>query len=882
MTKTDKLPRRPKPILASLGYKIATEFLSNWRLALLGLTGIVLSLASGWTTFDGIKNFTKTPLLSAMITFGIQGVMLVTAWLIGETFAVAAARPSNGSTARQILTPYARGLSTILRHLPLWVMFLTCMATSVFFSFDSLFSTIFPAEERARAGTLRTERQVAGIIADLETRMTERRGEITGAVLSGNDWQSYETKISRLTGLTREAADAIAEQKQADQRARQKEMAMRQASLSSARAKKNSLAEERSEIEADLSRLDAEKETREKELSTLEKERRDKAKDIALAEAEAKAELRGVADSGQAGEGPKYRALIKNVAKLNIEKSAIGSQIKTVRGSLLDLDNRRQYLRAKSTKLAQEIAKIDSGTSLPNQKGSDIVITGTATSNDTASSRNLDEALATFRQSPSAEKFAVLQSRCNSLLNRMAAIPALKDRTVDIDCTPEKANEAASRIFAITADLKHFRTTCSDENRFPTGTDALLEFARSCILVSRLPSEDTSAFREELGRVALNRDDRAHRFVVTWNAFTDGNRLAYLALAIAIAVDGLVFMSGLFGAAATVSPLSESPRAHNRTVSQLHEIIDNALSPDKAHASELALNVMQPISDPEDTGFIAAVDLSLLNVDQALLVRKTLTAGSSLGLVKHIEGEPNQFLVRSELFEYLSAVRARETRLGNHAAKPAQPKYVKEGGKTLPKIELKQPEPKQLEIEAPKPQLLEDKTTGHTLLDIEETRDRYIVELLARLELDHVDEELVQRLLPYEARLQSATKKWCRQDLQFNTHLNNLEGRLKDEIDRAHANIVDKWVSDPDRKYPLSQINRQSIWSAIILGETLPTIRDHLRRASDNIYADDDNAQEAVKASLDEIREALEDFMAGNDATPDSFVQRLSAFRYIG
>ena len=35
----------------------------------------------------------------------------------------------------------------------------------------------------------------------------------------------------------------------------------------------------------------------------------------------------------------------------------------------------------------------------------------------------------------------------------------------------------------------------------------------------------------------MNRDDKAHRFVVTWNAFQDGNRLAYLALAIAIGID---------------------------------------------------------------------------------------------------------------------------------------------------------------------------------------------------------------------------------------------------------------------------------------------------------------------------------------------------------
>ena len=70
-----------------VGQAIEKLAFSNWQLALLASTGIVLSLASGWTTWDGMRNFTNEPLLSLMITFGIQGVMLIVAWLIGESFA---------------------------------------------------------------------------------------------------------------------------------------------------------------------------------------------------------------------------------------------------------------------------------------------------------------------------------------------------------------------------------------------------------------------------------------------------------------------------------------------------------------------------------------------------------------------------------------------------------------------------------------------------------------------------------------------------------------------------------------------------------------------------------------------------------------------------
>ncbi|MEL6747231.1 MAG: hypothetical protein AAFO79_05400, partial [Pseudomonadota bacterium] len=63
------------------------EAFANWRLVLLGITGVVLSVSSGWTTWDGMTNFTQSPVLSLLITFGIQGIMLIAAWLIGETFA---------------------------------------------------------------------------------------------------------------------------------------------------------------------------------------------------------------------------------------------------------------------------------------------------------------------------------------------------------------------------------------------------------------------------------------------------------------------------------------------------------------------------------------------------------------------------------------------------------------------------------------------------------------------------------------------------------------------------------------------------------------------------------------------------------------------------
>ena len=209
--------------------------LSNWQLALLGATALALSLASGYTTFDGLRNFTSAPLLSVLVAFGIQGVMLIVAWLIGETFATGMTQaprgkaPSAGETAigmglglalaglvfcwvliqygavgfargagarrayaptgkrfadvslyfamalvllalvvlsfrrgGNVARPYVQSVRLIAKNAVLWVMLLAAMSASVFFSFNSHFNGIFPAEaRRARPRSARSTRSPA-------------------------------------------------------------------------------------------------------------------------------------------------------------------------------------------------------------------------------------------------------------------------------------------------------------------------------------------------------------------------------------------------------------------------------------------------------------------------------------------------------------------------------------------------------------------------------------------------------------------------------------------------------------------------------------------------------------------------------------------------
>jgi len=217
----------------------------NWQLGLLMATGVALSIASGWTTWDGMQNFTREPVLALLITFGIQSVLLVVSFLIGESFAnrpritidenvtgenaeqgfLWTATSSIGIAAgfvallfivdnwfeidlltslpehfRNTLYKFALGALAIMlivalcltsggnlfhrgigllrvaaQNATLWIMLFACLGASAFFSFYSLFSTIFPQEERSRASFIRTRGQIAELVNVVQARALSRK-----------------------------------------------------------------------------------------------------------------------------------------------------------------------------------------------------------------------------------------------------------------------------------------------------------------------------------------------------------------------------------------------------------------------------------------------------------------------------------------------------------------------------------------------------------------------------------------------------------------------------------------------------------------------------------------------------------------------------------
>lgn len=698
---------------------------SNWRLGLLGATGIVLSLASGWTTWDGMRNFTQEPLLSGMITFGIQGVMLIVAWLIGESFATGMQRGNPGGAARawlggligaavacvlvllaldvmgvvdvksaavfsnfdwrqfgdtylivgaafllillialsgtDLLRPYFQSARIIVRNAMLWVMFLACMATSVFFSFDSLFSTIFPKDERARAAELRAQNQVAGLIAEIDQTIVTKHIAESQALFATDGWLVYETQLAGVALAARESEGAIEkyfnEQIEAKNRAvreQQERMVSAQTGQAGLESRKTTLAEELSRLKAERPTLAAEAAEKKSVVDAL-------IKDADAKRVEALAEDKGVEGTGKEGRGPQYRERMAELAKLQAAQKIAEERLKDAQRRLTTVDTRLAQVERELAAVDGELANLKGEV---QTAGDRIKLTEAAVSVDATQQIDparlvpiFEQVKAEFRKDPTDASLAKVQQVCSQIYGAMSSTEATKVKIKAFDCDPKLASEAAAVIFSLNTGRETFAKNCAGGDKLSqqNSTDALFGFARRCLSDSGLPAAETDALRVKINRMELSRDDKAHRFVVTWNAFEDGNRLAYLALAIAIAIDSLIFMSGLFGANAVRSPLSDMPGGKARSAQQLEAVINAALGVRPYETASLVLSALRPA--PANThGFSALATLDGLDPEQANRIRQVLTAGADIGAVQPVGTLPECYRVRSELREYLSTV----------------------------------------------------------------------------------------------------------------------------------------------------------------------------------------------------------------------------------
>ena len=719
-------------LLARGGRALTAAFATNWQLTLLATTAFVLSLASGWTTWDGMRNFTGEPILALMVTFGIQGVMIIIAWLIGESFAqgmnqqrqrarfgertgawskiepalgllvgslfaftlfVAAAKAlgafdstdAPGSVFNwsavadkaiylgvgllliatllinhrsDIAQPYVQSARIILRSAVLWVMFLACAATSVFFSFDSLFSSIFTDAERRRTADIRAVNQVAGIVADVGGLMHRRQAEEADALFKSEGWRRYDDNLAQLARESQGAERLIEDYFVQQMEARRRAVAEQQERIASAMSGQAGLSAKKGTMTDELSRLRADRPELAGALARVKSELDERARGLDAKRIEAQAEEKGAEGTLKVGRGPQWRERTAELARMQEAYKIQEERVRDAQKRLANVDQRVAQLERELAAVDGDMGKLkgEAQTAEARIQGSQPTTVGSDGKVDPARIRaSFERARAEFVQDPTVERLTNVTQQCSQLLAAMSAAPATREKVRSIDCDPKPASEAAARVFALNAGIDLFARSCSGGDKLPQtgGTDALLSFGRRCLQDSGLQTRDSAAMAAKISALDLNRDDKAHRFVVMWNAFQDGNRLAYLALAIAVAIDSLIFMSGLFGANAVRSPLTDLEGRGELSAEQLEAAIDHTLAHTAHPRATLAvlLRSMHPVQG--EPGFSSEI---ILDNREALVdeMRAVLVAGATIGAVRRVGDDRARYLVSTGLARYFA------------------------------------------------------------------------------------------------------------------------------------------------------------------------------------------------------------------------------------
>ncbi len=716
---------------------IKQAFTTNWQLTVLATSAFLLSVAAGSRTWDGMAQFTGEPVLSLLITFGLQGVMLIIAWLIGESFAAGLAsgrskaahggvirrfsggvaglvvggllftaaavlgalylglidpsRPAWGLAANDkliqqitfgaiaimligplfmarsggIIGDYANGIRIVLGNAVLWIMFFATAGTAVFFSYISLFDSIFPASERVRAAEIRAINQVSGIVADVGELATRRRIAEADALFQSQAWGAYEHELDKAVRLASVAPEKIREEMVRVLREQESRIARLEEQRANASGGQAGLAQRKTALGEELGRLTAER----PEVAVAVQEQKTVVSGVErrLDEQRAKvmAEEKGVEGSGKAGRGQFWRAAREEEGKMQAEMQVARERLKGHETRLGGIDKRIATIRAEIAQIDGDLAKLVGEAETAQRM---IAVAKTAGTGDrqemtdpSATAAALERERQNFRQKPEQASLATLQSLCTTLQGVSLKVASLRNDAAGIDCDPKQATEAAAPVFALNAGLAAYAQNCAGGDRLPQtgGTDALLSFGRKCLQDSGLASREAAPLAARFSALDLSRDDKAHKFVVSANAFTDGNRLAYLALALAIGMDTLILMAALFGASAVRSPLTDLDGISELTPEQLEAAIDATLlqTAEPARTLSALLQAQRPISGTNGyTSEIWIDDQDPMGDD----MRAVLTAGASIGAVRPYGDGRSQFQIKTGLSRYIAVAQKKK------------------------------------------------------------------------------------------------------------------------------------------------------------------------------------------------------------------------------
>ena len=402
-----------------------------------------------------------------------------------------------------ISTPYVQSLRLIVKNSVLWVMFLASMAASVFFSFDSHFNAIFPAEQRKRAAEIRTTSQIGGVVCrhrrhrprSGRSRRPRRCSTPTAGRPTTSSWPASRQASQGAQGEIEKFFVQQMEERRRAINQQQERIATAQSGQAGLANKKISLTEELSRLKAERPGLAAEYAQHKSELDA-------KAKEIDAKRVDALAEDRGVEGTLKQGKGPVYRQRMAEMAhlcrtryKIKAERTKDAQKRLATRRDAHRPDRARAVHRRRRPRQAEGRGRdrraahqVDAG---GRHRGG-----GHGKLDPARVLPAFERARAAFRQQPDTERLAGLQQQCTQPARRHVQHAGDQGaRCAPSTAIPSRRPRRPARVFALNAGLVAFQQQLRRRRQARPcheTTDALLGFGRKCLQDFGLISKDSA------------------------------------------------------------------------------------------------------------------------------------------------------------------------------------------------------------------------------------------------------------------------------------------------------------------------------------------------------------------------------------------------------
>nr|WP_041756072.1 hypothetical protein [Bradyrhizobium sp. ORS 278] len=652
--------------------------LTRHSVVVMSLASIALALASAERTFQGMRNFTGgatsddqqfATVVSLLITVGVQILLVHLSWRIGDAYANDAAGFVAGSVEPEPLGWTSRVGQRIrrifiVRHFVLILSFLICAFVCVFFSFDAFLQGISSTTQRAIVARGVASTLLLKINAEVGKDLGDQRDKAAADLSGGPAWNAYKVRIAQVVSaatapeLTK-AADARVKQlaeeakARADKAAREKED--RQREQNAAASKVSELSNESQRLEAGAKdaaqAFERAKQDRDKNLADI----RQADADIARMQQQMDDEEttgRGTLNrlgNPAVGQGPRWRALNNSKQLLVKTKENLKAQTAALESAVTKAEQTSQQASEKFEKAKLDLSNAEAGlTSVKSvnevatalQRGPDD-ITGNLSSASAAATR-LSDLPKEFSNKRTWDSWTAIAAQCNRVISLLRGIPESRARAEKLSCdVPEETSTAVDAYFDLARRRDEFQQKCMKADTSTFSFQQLIDKGRDCLQIAGLHDDVTKALGAEIDRDAEEQDEHAHTFVRTISAFQRGDKLAYIAVAIALSLDGLIVLSGIWGARANASPLSRGKEImiadveeHARNVMAI-EIRPDKLRPPagwpvppEVYKARLFLNQIEYRHDAAQPQFGGTISCAGLGEQERAAINSVLAIGA--------------------------------------------------------------------------------------------------------------------------------------------------------------------------------------------------------------------------------------------------------------